>query len=65
MITQETADKLAGTDTKVIYRAYRGAPAEEGVVIRTTRGGAFVRYGGDATPKLTMLVNLATLDGRS
>lgn len=42
----------------VVYRAYPGAPAEDGTVIRSNDRYVFVLYRGDATAKATNPTNL-------
>jgi hypothetical protein len=46
----------------IVYRPYPGAPAEDGVVVRTTDEYVFVRYRGSETPKATRREDLRHAD---
>jgi hypothetical protein len=46
---------------RVAYRPHPGAQAEQGIVVRETDRGVFVRYGNDPNAKLTPRENLERL----
>lgn len=59
MITREWAESHEGAG--VVYRGYGDGPSEDGVILRCSHAGVFVRYRAHSTPQLTRFEDLVPL----